>query len=366
MASGGAYSSLISLTRNRYQASLNKVLRKGQISVANPVDAVLTLLAAPEEATKVGYFKKLPETLSDVEKATASRNINVDFARKGLAMQELSAITPFYNPMLQGKRRIVSALKDKRFWYAVGAYVTGITILDLLQRGNKTYDQVPDEEKDRWTILVPEALGFCSSTQVIRLPKPYEEIGFVLGGLPKAIFDQYFNKHPEALTRWAKEVVAYNVGDMLPMPQALETLIGLKANTRFGGAPIIPPSRLKLLPELQDAPTTGSAAILAGETLRLSPAQLEYLVKSSGGYWGQTMLSVADAIVDKLEIPGLPNAPAQDAASYWVNTVVRQDPAGFRSDAVRKIMDLYREVKPARLSQTVYADSGRIEQAFAI
>jgi len=122
-----------------------------------------------------------------VEAARISKNITVNFNRKGTLTPHLSAWFLFFNPAVQGTARVAQALRSPRVLATLGAGMVGIALLALRNAemgddddGVAWWDKIPSEVKDRNLIVVlppgvdaGERVPRSQTGRYIKIPMPY-------------------------------------------------------------------------------------------------------------------------------------------------------------------------------------------------
>lgn len=141
-----------------------------------------------ENATRLAAFKAARSSgLSLAEAARVSKNITVNFNRKGTLTPQLSAWFLFFNPAVQGTARMLQALKSPKVLATLGAGMGGMFALALRNAGMGDdddgvawWDKVPDETKERNVIIMlpPGASGGegvpgSKTGRYLKIPMPY-------------------------------------------------------------------------------------------------------------------------------------------------------------------------------------------------
>lgn len=141
-----------------------------------------------ENATRLASFKAARRDGKTVaEAAHISKNLTVNFNRKGAWTPMLSSWFLFFNPAVQGTARMLEALRNPKVLAALGAGMTGMFLLAMRNAamgddddGVAWWDKIPDEVKERNLIIVRppggsegEAVPGSKTGRYIKVPMPY-------------------------------------------------------------------------------------------------------------------------------------------------------------------------------------------------
>lgn len=115
-----------------------------------------------ENATRLAAFSAArAEGKTDLEAASISKNITVNFNRKGTMSNGLGALWLFFNPAVQGTARLMQTLKSPKAIATIGAAMAGVAALALQNAnmgddddGIAWWDKIPSSMKDRSLIIV--------------------------------------------------------------------------------------------------------------------------------------------------------------------------------------------------------------------
>lgn len=176
-------------------ADLKSRLEQAEMSNGDPrkwAPAALSLIekinAGVENGTRFATFKAArAEGKSLAESARISKNISVNFNRKGTWAPQMGAWFLFFNPAVQGSVRVAQALKSPKVMATVGAGMAGIALLALQNAsmgddddGVAWWDKIPQETKDRNVIIVlppsaaaGEAIPGSRTGRYLKIPMPY-------------------------------------------------------------------------------------------------------------------------------------------------------------------------------------------------
>ena len=143
------------------------------------MDKLARLNSAVENATRLATYSTLRENGYSVQKAAyASRNITVNFTRKGTAGPLLNSIYLFANANIQGTARIFQAVATSP---KVRKILTGVMVAGYFrsmvnrivggedESGESYYDKIPQYVKEtNFIIMKPNSQG-----QYFKIPMPY-------------------------------------------------------------------------------------------------------------------------------------------------------------------------------------------------
>jgi hypothetical protein len=317
MISGAPSSELVSMDRRMLQSKLQDVM-SGKLSmpgflVRHPIEAAKILSEYSERGTRLGEFQKgvvqegaTPEGIQ--EAGFQSREITVDFGRKGSAGKAINMLTAFWNANLQGLNKFVRAHKDNPanvMAKAAAAVTIPSILLELAFGDDDRYRNLPGWRKDLF-YNIPTDYG------VISLPKPWT-YGLVYGALPQRIVRMIKQNDPHAFDH-VMEAVGREVPDF-PLPTAINPFIEVWANRKlYSDRPIMPAWKKDLPPKFQFSPNTSEAAKavgdivskmpLVGDTSAASPAAIEHFVKSWTGGAGKMILDGLDYSMETAGVSG--------------------------------------------------------------
>ncbi|MDD4986396.1 MAG: hypothetical protein PHQ43_11525, partial [Dehalococcoidales bacterium] len=317
-AAGGAQSSLVSVDRDYMQQSIKELLRKGakeevKYIASHPLELLRGLSEVLEQGTRLGEFtrgvEKGGESLDSVlEAAIASRDVTVDFARKGTATGPINRVIAFFNAAIQGpdKMRRVFASDPKGFTVrALLAITLPSVLLFLRNHKDERYKELPQWQKDLFWIVL-------TKNHVFRIPKPFEP-GILFGTIPERIMQWALAEDPKAFDELGKTLSDAALPSLVPT--ALVPWIEVYANKSLHtGAPIVPQREQDLPPEQQFGPYTSETAKMMGSALRQSPRKLESLIAGYTGGLGKAGLQTSDSVLKILGVAKPPPKPYQGLA----------------------------------------------------
>jgi len=363
LASGGAHSMLVSLDRVTSQATLKKVLGAKDLKglVKNPVEALRILSEFGEKGTRVGAFgRAVKKGVSDLEAGFESRDITLDFARRGSQTRAVNMLVAFWNAQVQGLNKLTRAFRDKPMQTTFKA-VSGITLPSVLlylhNRNDARYQEIPQWQKDLfWVIPVGD------DGPIIRIPKPFE-VGIIFGTVPEHILTWIDNKDPEALKSVGKTLLKASAPGYIPT--ALQPMIENVSNySFFKQQPIVSESAERLPKELQANNYTSETAKKIGEAVKYSPAKIDNLISGYTAGLGKYAIEASDKLLKGLGIVSPPPAPAKTAADRpFLKAFLIMEPIGSSSESVNKFYEYYTKANQVKITVTALAEKGQEEQA---
>lgn len=182
-------------TLNAQTDELQRLLADAERSPVDPrkfgpkaMALVEALNAGIENAVRLAAFKTARQSGKTLaEAAGISKNITVNFNRRGTMTPTLSAYFLFFNPAVQGTTRIMQAMTSPKVLATLGAAMLGVAGLALRNAGMGEdddgvawWDKVPDEVKER-NIVIMLPPGAASGERVpgsqigryVKVPMPY-------------------------------------------------------------------------------------------------------------------------------------------------------------------------------------------------
>ncbi|MEL6906652.1 MAG: LPD38 domain-containing protein, partial [Planctomycetota bacterium] len=189
-----------------------------------------------------------------------AKNLTVNFDRKGTKTADVTALYAFFNPAVQGNKRLVeAALEGPRGAKAVGAAVLLGAVMEVLsyalsdedeETGLSRYSLIPEWQKDR-NLILPFEIGGVRA----KVTLPYG-LGAIFGLGRRSVHMAAGNTIDPTMTR-AKAVQGsffQMVGEWNPMGTASNPYLLLTPtvfrpggeiyfNKKFGDAPIMPEQR---------------------------------------------------------------------------------------------------------------------------
>jgi hypothetical protein len=275
-----------------------------------------------ENANRAALFAKLIEGgKSQTEAAFEARDL-MGFTLHGGSdwVRMVTSLTPFANAMLQGKYKIGRSVINNPKPVAIVAALVLLASLyeDMLFEDDEEYQARPDWDKDSyWWIKIP------GTDTIFKLPKPHEFS--MVGNLAWRALKLAEEENPEfgkALASGVRAIVSREFG-IVPLPQAIKPLIELGMNVNlFFDRDIEPMGSLGLSPSLRYGQYTSETAILASQILeyspidklKLSPYQLEHLIRGYFDWGGEMALGLADMLTRTTG--DFPERPARKLLDY--------------------------------------------------
>lgn len=252
-----------------------------------------------ENVNRGAIYKQLRDQgISHLEASFLARD-TMDFSLQGsaAAVRFLGQVVPFFNARMQSMYKLGrGAVENKgRFAIVAGAVILASTLLHMANKGDDEYDKREDWDRDNFW-------WFRVGGNAFRIPKPFE-LGS-LGTVAERMYDLAYDDTIEG------RVFAQRMGSILldqfamnPIPQAVKPLIQLGFNKDwFTGNQIEPASTENLPKEYRAGNNTSYTAQLLGQVtssgdIGLSPAQIDFLVKSYTAWIGATAVDGMDMML---------------------------------------------------------------------
>lgn len=281
-----------------------------------------------ETGTRLGIFEQAEKRakrdgLSDYDaarEAAFEARDYMDFDRHGAwdTTRALMRVIPFFNAAIQGidkearvsiagmrmllEGRGPATVQEERdlkhaivFWAAAATIASGSLALRAAYESDPEYQQLADYLRaTHWVVPIP------GSDEYAVIPKPYGLMASVSNAMERA-FESTTMKDPTAWARFGEGLTQI----WLPPIDAPVAMLPLELaqNRDSFGAPIVP-DHLVHSREARDQKTdstsslaTGFADLLrtvSGGKIDLSPAQVEYSAKATGGTWARDALRMGD------------------------------------------------------------------------
>ncbi len=199
-AAGGKTGYLDLTSVERVAAELRHVFADAQRLPVDPrkwlpkvFELIESVSAVFENATRfASYLAARSEGKTVAEGISISKNVTVNFTRRGTKTAHMSAWFLFYNPAVQGTARILEALKSPKVLATLGAGMTGVVLLALQNAsagddddGVPWWDKIPQDVKDRNLIVMlppiladrlkdsSEAVPGSKIGRYVKVPMPY-------------------------------------------------------------------------------------------------------------------------------------------------------------------------------------------------
>jgi hypothetical protein len=342
MRSGAAQSNIVSMDRDYVQGILRKVIPEQRGIVPNvvkhPIQALRALSEAGEQATRIGEFRRGIEKGASIEQAgMASREVTVDFARRGAKTAAVNAITAFWNARLQGTDRLgreIAAHPGKVAIKATAGLALPSVLLWAANHDDPRYKELPQWQKDLfWIVPVGDTL--------MRIPKPAGPAGLVFASGIERFLDYAETQDPEYIKQWAESLLQEFPTPELPT--ALRPGVEAYANrSTFTGRPLVPRGLEDVEPRYQATPFTSKTARAIGGLVNYSPAKIDNLIRGYGGGLGQLAVSGLDLF------QGGPPAPEGELADVpGVRGFIARYPTG-QAESINRFWERYGESAEAK------------------
>ncbi len=287
LAGGGGNSELVAMDRRYLQEDLADLTAKTGLMthswnvVRHPIDTLRVVSETMERATRIGEFRAAYEReikAGSTEKeatqaaAMASREVTIDFARRGAQTQAMNMITAFWNASVQGIDRTARAIHDNSGQYAIRAAL-GITLPSALlwvaNHDDPRWKDIPDWQRDLfWLVMTgdgtPENPG-----HIYRIPKPFAP-GVAFGSGVERMLDAWIADRPNQAAPWIRSVIGTLIPGVLPTI-AVPFFEQWANRSSFADRTLIPDYLEKQLPEYRATPYTTQTAQALGQLLSSVP-----------------------------------------------------------------------------------------------
>lgn len=353
MKSGAAHAAMVSLDRDYLGGQLRDIMsRESKVTklIKNPIELLRAMSEATEMATRLaefdnarkGYtgvgnrlFGKDRKPLTAREAALESRDITLDFSRRGTHTKRLNQITAFFNATLQGADKMARAFKEDPRGMTVKTmlYITLPSILLwYMNKDDERYQELPQWEKDTFWIIP-------GKENMYKIPKPFE--AGVLFGTSFERMLQYFddaknNRKSVGFKGYGERVMDSLAPGLIPTG-AIPVLEYMTNHSFFRQRNIIPQSQENLPARLQYGANTSEVAKFVGDKINVSPYVVDNTIRGYGGGLAGLGLSGIDAAT---------GAKENNASKKWYETPGLR---GFTaapyqsSNSVQRVYDDYKE-----------------------
>ena len=351
--SGAAHAAMVSLDRDYLGGQLRDIMKresKFTKLIKNPIEALRAMSEATEMATRLaeydnarkGYtgvgnrlFGKERNPLSAREAALESRDITLDFSRRGTHTKKANQVIAFFNATIQGADKMARAFKEDPRGMTVKTmlYITLPSVmLWYMNKDDERYQELPQWEKDTFWIIP-------GKENMYRIPKPFEA-GVLFG----TSFERMLQYMDDAKNN-RKSVGFKGFGDrvfdsLAPsfMPTAMIPIVEATTNySLFRQRNIIPQSQENLPARLQYGANTSEVAKFVGDKINVSPYVVDNTIRGYGGGLAGLGLNAVDAVS---------GAKENNASKKWYEAPGLR---GFTaapyqsSNSVQRIYDDYKE-----------------------
>lgn len=353
MKSGAAHAAMVSLDRDYLSGQLRDIMsRESKVTklIKNPIEVLRAMSEATEMATRLaefdnarkGYtgigsrlFGKDRKPLTAREAALESRDITLDFSRRGSHTKKANQVIAFFNATIQGADKMARAFKEDPRGMTVKTmlYITlPSVLLWYMNKDDERYQELPQWEKDTFWIIP-------GKENMYRVPKPFE--AGVLFGTSFERMLQYFDDAKNNRKSVGFKGFGDRVIDSLApsfMPTAMIPVVEAMTNySLFRQRNIIPQSQENLPAHLQYGANTSEVAKFVGDKINVSPYIVDNTIRGYGGGLAGLGLSAVDAAS---------GAKENNASKKWYETPGLR---GFTaapyqsSNSVQRVYDDYKE-----------------------
>jgi len=193
-------------------------------------------------------------------------------------------------------------LRVKQKLITRGLVMAGMTLAYAgMMDDDEAYENAtPQQRYSNWFVRLP------GIAEPLRVPIPFE-IGFMFKALPEALYHMSKDdpKSQQAVAG-LKSLAANSVPGLSSymIPQAMKPALELALNKSiFTGQPIVSDKLARMTPEMQfDEKTSGLAKFL-GETVGVSPKQVDHLVNGYFATLGISLLRLPDFVIGGAAVP---------------------------------------------------------------
>ena len=351
--SGAAHAAMVSLDRDYLGGQLRDIMKresKFTKLIKNPIEALRAMSEATEMATRLaeydnarkGYtgvgnrlFGKERNPLSAREAALESRDITLDFSRRGTHTKKANQVIAFFNATIQGADKMARAFKEDPRGMTVKTmlYITLPSVmLWYMNKDDERYQELPQWEKDTFWIIP-------GKENMYRIPKPFE--AGVLFGTSFERMLQYMDDEKNNRKSVGFKGFGDRVFDSLApsfMPTAMIPIVEATTNySLFRQRNIIPQSQENLPARLQYGANTSEVAKFVGDKINVSPYVVDNTIRGYGGGLAGLGLNGIDAVS---------GAKENNASKKWYEAPGLR---GFTaapyqsSNSVQRVYDDYKE-----------------------
>lgn len=382
-ATGGAtgYRDLFANAEERVKSLTKelKALDRGEVSQAAHavVDWLSDYNEAMENAVRLSAYKvALDSGMTKERAASLSKNLTVNFNRKGRQTREIGALYAFFNAAIQGTARMAETLRGPKgkqimlggVMLGVVNSLVGMAVMGGSGEGDDDQDEwskIPDFIKENSLIIplgrkdyltVPMPLGFKVFPNIGRLAVefatggPDKTVGKSLGHLITVLMDAF---NPLGGTQ--------NLGQMVA-PTVIDPVVALMQNKDWTGRPIYRENNNPLDPQPGTKMTKDSAstvskglaaainAITGGTQYRPgawspSPDALDYVIGQLTGGLGRELLKANQVLTAPFTGDELPPHKIPLIGRLYGNTSGPGAQSGQFYDNVKALNEIENELK---------------------
>lgn len=353
MKSGAAHAAMVSLDRDYLGGQLRDIMsRKSNVTklIKNPIEVLRAMSEATEMATRLaefdnarkGYtgvgnrlFGKERKPLSAREAALESRDITLDFSRRGSHTKTANRVVAFFNATIQGADKMARAFKEDPRGMTVKTmlYITLPSImLWFMNKDDERYQELPQWEKDTFWIIP-------GKENMYKIPKPFEA-GILFGTAFERML-QYMDDKKNGRNSVGFKGFGDRVYDSFApgfIPTAMIPAVEAMTNhSFFRQRNIIPQAQENLPARLQYGANTSEIAKFVGDKINVSPYVVDNTIRGYGGGLAGLGLSAVDAAT---------GAKENNASKKWYEAPgLRGFTAALyqSSNSVQRVYDDYKE-----------------------
>ena len=351
--SGAAHAAMVSLDRDYLGGKVRDIVKresKFTKLVKNPIEALRAMSEATEMATRLaeydnarkGYtsvgnrlFSKERKPLSAREAALESRDITLDFSRRGTHTKKINQVVAFFNAAIQGTDKMARTFAEDPRGTTIKAFLY-ITLPSIMlwniNKDDPRYQELPQWEKDTFWIIP-------GKENMYKIPKPFEAgilFGTAFERMLQYMDDKKNGRNGVGFKGFGERVI----DSMTPsfMPTAIIPIYEAMSNySLFRQRNIIPQSQEKLPARLQYGANTSEVAKFVGDKINVSPYIVDNTIRGYGGGLAGLGLSGIDAVS---------GAKENNTAKKWYEApgIRRFTATPYQSsDSVQRVYDDYKE-----------------------
>jgi len=370
---------------NEVARATRQALRQSGYNAASTNEFLSTIVDSPlklwekytrlndaiENSSREGTYQAALKAGKSRAQAVFEAKDLMDYSMRGSnsVYQFFTDVVPFLNARAQGNYRLGrgAAMNPMQIFTRGSMIMLGTLALLYDNQDDERYQQLPEWDKDTyWHIFPPGPIG--DVVPHIRIPKPFE-IGVLFATIPERIAQNAMDNEGSDKTYermlWAlTQTFSFN-----PIPQAFFPAFEVETNEdRFRGAPIENLSDRGKRPEARFSPSTSETmrtiGQFTGETVGISPKQLEHLWRGYTGSLGMYALDASD-----IAYRALTDAPPEPKRRVDQMPVVR---AFFRSEPAlstqmqTEFYELYSRARQDYRTIRAYEKDGDIDKAIAL
>ncbi len=300
----------------------------------HPIHVLRELVGITEVGTRIGEFgPALREGERRYGKGTAdaamfalnaAQDVTVNFSKSGTLFQILNRVIPFSNVAVQGPLKIFNSIRKNPI-RSIRRGVIGLMLpaiwLWWRNKDKKWWKSLPTHEKGNYLHFENPK----DPNEIFRFPVAFE-LGHIFQTLPVVVLDAMYQNDPSDVMEMLK--FSLEQANPLDWPAAVGPIIDVKENKDFADRPIVPRSVEGKLPEDRFTQRSTRLMKFVGRKLKMSPAQLDFLVNSySGGTYGRVarlLSSTTEAPEQKRDLPIIgtlflrdPFAPRKEIEDFY-------------------------------------------------